>query len=38
MYFLISILHDEASRIPIIVKLVKQKKMRRYQRKHAVKK
>lgn len=38
MYFLISILYDEANRIPIIVKLVKQKKMHRYQRKHAVKK
>ena len=38
MYLLISILHDESSRIPMTAKLVKQKKMYRYQRKHAIKK
>ena len=38
MYLLISILHDESSRIPMIVKLVTQKKMYRYQRKHAIQK
>ena len=38
MYLLISILHDESSRIPMIVKLVKQKKMYRYQRKYAIQK
>ena len=37
MYLLISVLHDESSWIPLIVKLVKQK-MYRYQRKHAIQK
>ena len=36
MYLLISILHDEYSRNPMIVKLVTQKKM--YIRKHAIQK
>lgn len=37
-YLLISILHEESNRIPMIVKLVTQRKMYRYQPKHAIQK